>query len=184
MTDIFESKVFREDYDKLRSVSLNPEKHSAANAYEHCEQVRERALDLARQNECTIEEAELLGNLARVHDIGKILGTANPAKSVELLPNYGITDDLFVQLVKYHDTNLPWYLSAQKRQPPSDKAWRKMAGKVDMRTLIIFMVADRVDCPGGWKENVPLTWFINEAKSKGYLDTPVFVDGEILGESD
>lgn len=182
MGDILNNEAFRSDYEKMRAVSLNPEYHSAANGYEHSEQVRDRAMELAQQNECTHEEFELLANLARVHDIGKISGTANPSKSVELLPKYGITDEQFLQLVKYHDTNLPWYMAAQKGQPPSDKAWRKMAGKVDMRILCIFMVADRIDCPGGWKENEPLIWFINEAKRKGYLDEPVFVEDEILGE--
>lgn len=103
----------------MRSVSLNPEKHSVANGYDHCEQVRDRAIDLASHNECTPEQIELLANLARVHDIGKITGTANPSKSVELLPKYGIMDEHLLQLMKYHDTNLSWYISAQKGQPPS-----------------------------------------------------------------
>ena len=166
----------------MRSVSLNPEKHSVANGYDHCEQVRDRAIDLASHNECTPEQIELLANLARVHDIGKITGTANPSKSVELLPKYGIMDEHLLQLMKYHDTNPSWYISAQKGQPPSDKAWRKMARKVNMRLLCIFMVADRFDCPGGWKANDALIWFIGETKAKGYLEEPVFVDDEILGE--
>jgi uncharacterized protein YndB with AHSA1/START domain len=58
------------------------------------------------------------------HDVGKIGGTANPEESVELLPRYGIVDPSFVALVKYHDVNLPWYLSCEKGQPPSDKLWR------------------------------------------------------------
>jgi hypothetical protein len=44
------------------------------------------------------------------------------------------------------------------------------------------MVADRIDCPGGWKANEPLVWFVAEAKAKGYLEDPVFVDDEILGD--
>ena len=183
MDDILDNDAFRCDYEKMRSVSLNSEKHLAANGYDHCEQVRERAVDLANQNECTPEQFALLANLARVHDIGKISGTANPSKSVELLPKYRVEDEQFLQLVKYHDTNLPWYNAAQKGQPPTDKAWQKMAGKVDMRLLCIFMVADRIDCPGGWKANNPLMWFISEAKRRGYLDEPVFVDEEILGET-
>lgn len=183
MTDHLDNDAFRRDYEKMRSVSLNPDRHSAANGYEHCEQVCARVIDLAEQNECTPEQTELLANLARVHDIGKIAGTVDPSKSVELLPKYGITDEPFLELVKYHDTNLPWYLATQKGQPPSDKAWRKMAAKVDIRLLCIFMVADRIDCPGGWKANDALIWFIREAKARGYLDEPVFVDEEILGET-
>ena len=183
MNDILNNEEFRNDFEKMRAVSLNPAKHTAANGYDHSEQVRKRTIDLANQNECTPEQIELLANLALVHDIGKISSTANPSKSVELLPKYGIKDELFIQLVKYHDTNLPWYNAARKGQPPSDKAWRKMAGKADMRLLCIFMVADRIDCPGGWKANEPLIWFIKEAKAKGYLDEPIFVDNEILGET-
>ena len=58
-----------------------------------------------------------------------------------------------------------------------------MAGKVNMRLLCIFMVADRIDCPGGWKANEPLIWFIAKAKAKGLLEDPVFVDDEILGDA-
>lgn len=182
MSNILENATFQSDYEKMRDVSLNPEKHSAANAHEHSEQVYVRAIELAEQNECTSSEKDLLANLARVHDIGKICGSANPQKSVELLPKYGINDEQFTLLVKYHDTNLPWYIATQKGQPPSDKAWRKMANKVDMRLLCIFMVADRIDCPGGWKANEPLMWFIKEAKTKGFLEEPVLVDDEFLGE--
>jgi hypothetical protein len=183
MQNILENSEFRSDYEKMRSVSLNQAKHSAKNGYEHCEMVCERAIDLANQNECTPEETELLANLARIHDIGKICGTANPSRSVELLPKYGIDNEDFVQLVKYHDINLPWYNAAQKGQAPSDKAWRKIAGNVNMRLLCVFMVADRIDCPGGWKANEPLMWFIAEAKAKGFLQDPIFVDDEILGDA-
>ena len=177
-----ENDAFRRDYAKMRSVSLNPARHSARNGYDHSEMVRTRVISLARQNECSDDEILLLANLARIHDVGKIHGTANPAKSVELLSNYGIEDEDFAQLVKYHDTNLPWFNAARNGQAPSGTAWRKMAKQVDMRILIIFMVADRIDCPGGWKANEPLLWFIREAKVKGYLEVPVFVDGESLSD--
>ena len=57
-----------------------------------------------------------------------------------------------------------------------------MAGKVDIRLLCVFMVADRVDCPGGWKANDALMWFMSEVKEKGYLEEPIFVDNDILGD--
>ena len=57
-----------------------------------------------------------------------------------------------------------------------------MAAKVYMRLLCIFMVADRIDFPGGWKSNDALMWFIWETKAKGYLEEPVFVDDDILGD--
>jgi hypothetical protein len=181
MHDILNNEVFRADYERMRSVSLNPQKHSAANGYEHSEMVRERVIDLAEQNKCTAEQTELLANLARVHDIGKIRGAANPEISVELLARYGISDAQFVQLVKYHDVSLPWYVSTERGQTPSDRAWRKLANRVDIRLLLIFMIADRIDCPGGWKSNDPLMWFIGKTIEKGYVIEPVFVDGENLG---
>ena len=76
-------------------------------------------------------------------------------------------------MVKYHDTNLPWYISMQKGQPPSRKAWAKLGRKVNMRLLCIFMVADRVDCPGGWQANDALVWFLEEATKRGFLPEPL-----------
>ena len=107
MSSLQDNAEFQSDYGKLRDVSLNPARHAAANAHTHCEMVRKRAVALAQLNECTEAETELLEDLARVHDIGKISGTAKPEASVSLLPRYGITDEQFTNLVKYHDTNLP-----------------------------------------------------------------------------
>ena len=175
---IIKNKTFHDDYEKLRTVSLNPNRHLAKNAFEHCELVRERVMDLALENDCSPEETNLLANLARVHDIGKISGSANPSKSVEMLPRYGIVDENFINLVKYHDINLPWFIAIEKGQAPTDKAWRKMGVKVDMKLLCIFMVADRVDCPGSWKANEPLVWFLQLARSKGCLKDSLIIDGE------
>ena len=102
------------DYRQLKGVSLNPERHGAKNAYEHCEMVVQRMKQLAKQNHCSQEDTATLVNLAYVHDIGKIDGTAKPVKSVELLPKYGICDADFDSLVKYHDNNLPWYISSTR----------------------------------------------------------------------
>jgi hypothetical protein len=180
--DILENKLFQRDYEKMKSISLNPEKHSASNAYEHSEMVRDRVVELAKQNELSNEEVDLLSNLARVHDIGKISGSANPSESAEMLPLYGIDDEKFTNRVKYHDTNLPWFNATQKGQAPSEKAWRKMTSKVDMKLLCIFMVADRIDCPGGWQANEALIWFLKEAIKKNYLNELIIVDNEFLNE--
>lgn len=176
MQNILDNPVFRADYEQLRNVKLNPARHTASTAHEHCERVAVRAIHLASLNACTAEETQVLRNLAFAHDIGKIGGTANPAESVELLPRYGITDGKFIELVKYHDMNLPWYLSFEQGQPPSDKAWRKMASRVDLRLLCLFMVADRADCPGSWRSNHPLVWFLQEAKGRGLLMRELVLD--------
>jgi ADP-ribose pyrophosphatase YjhB (NUDIX family) len=176
MDDLLADPQFRTDYQKLKDVKLNPSRHSASNAHEHCDMVAARVIQLATLNNASPEETRLLHNLALVHDIGKMSGAANPDKSVELLPRYGITDEPFIQLVKYHDINLPWFLAHERGQPPSDKAWRKLANKVNVRLLCLFMVADRVDCPGGWRTNRPLVWFLDEVMARNLLDTELILD--------
>ena len=176
MPHLTENPAFQTDYERLKAVSLNPARHAAGNAHEHCEMVRQRAVELAALNGCSAEETALLCELARVHDIGKITGTANPVESVALLPNYGIADERFVSMVKYHDTNLPWYLAAQRGEPPSDKAWNRLARKVDLRLLCLFMIADRVDCPGGWRANLALVWFLEEARRRNQLRIDLVLD--------
>jgi len=93
-----------------------------------------------------------------------------------LLPRYNVSDEAFTNLVKYHDINLPWFLAHQRGQPPSDKAWRKLADKVNVRLLCLFMVADRVDCPGVWRTNLPLVWFLEEVKTRKLLDRELILD--------
>jgi hypothetical protein len=176
MEKLLDDPRFLADYEKLKEVRLNPTRHAARNAQEHCELVATRILQLAALNNSSPEELRVLENLALVHDIGKISGTAHPAESVALLSRYGITDEAFTELVKYHDINLPWFLASQRGQSPSAKAWRKLASKVNVRLLCLFMVADRVDCPGGWRTNRPLVWFLGEMKARQLLDTELILD--------
>lgn len=136
----------------------------------------ERLVALAAMNDCTAEETALLSDLARLHDIGKISGTANADASVELLERYGVDDPKLVNLVKYHDCNLPWYRAAMSGETPTDRAWRKLTGRVDLRLLCLFMVADRVDCPGGWRANAPLVWFLAEVERRALLPQPLILD--------
>src|SRR5688572_22444744 len=170
---------FAETYRKLADITLNPRRHTAANALAHSEMVARRAGALARANGCTSTETQLLENLGRAHDIGKITGTAKPEKSLGVLAECGVTDPAFLALVKVHDTNLPWYLAAQRGQAPTDKAWRRLAKEVDVRLLALFMVADRVDAPPGWRRNAPLQWFLGEARTRGLLgDLRCDIEGE------
>lgn len=166
------------DYQKLKSVGLNPERHSARNALEHCEMVVKRVTHLAALNKCSESETSLLVNLAYLHDIGKITGTAKPEKSVALLSGYGEFDQSFVNLIKYHDINLPWYISSTKGEAPTNKAWKKLASRVDIRLLCLFMIADRVDCPGGWTNNRALLWFLGQSRERGYLDHGLLTENE------
>ena len=160
---------FTTDYQRLKTIRLNPQRHTASNAYEHCEMVVNRVKQLAHQNVCSTQETLILVNMAYVHDIGKITGTAKPEKSVELLTLYGEFSQDFIDLVRYHDINLPWYISFTKGQAPTDKAWQKLSSKVDMRLLCLFMVADRVDCPGGWEQNKALVWFLGQCRDRMLL---------------
>jgi ADP-ribose pyrophosphatase YjhB (NUDIX family) len=169
MSSVTDNPRFGEAYRRLADISLNPRRHTAAHAHAHAEAVAARGGELARANGCPPDEVALLEDLGRVHDIGKITGTAKPEKSLEVLRDCGITDARLLALVKWHDTNLPWFLSAQKGQPPSDKAWRRLAGELDLRLLALFMVADRVDAPPGWRRNAPLAWFLGEARRRGLV---------------
>jgi hypothetical protein len=117
-----------------------------------------------------------------VHDIGKILGTAKPQDSVKLLQEYCEFDDEFISLVKYHDVNLPWYIAMRKGQEPSKKAWGKLARKVNVRLLSIFMVADRVDCPGGWQANEALVWFLEEVEKRGLVSEVLKYDKHLVDQ--
>jgi hypothetical protein len=65
---------------------------------------------------------------------------------------------------------LAWYRQAERGQPPSDRAWRKLTRRLDVWLLCIFMIADRVDCHGGWRANAPTLWFFEEALRRGLLD--------------
>jgi len=170
---------FAEAYQKLADVRLNPRRHTAANALAHSEMVARRAGALARANGCTPDEVQLLENLGRAHDIGKITGTAKPEKSLGVLADCGVSDPAFLALVKWHDTNLPWWTSSQRGQPPTDKAWRRLASELDVRLLVLFMVADRVDAPPGWRRNAPLVWFLGEAKQRALVgDLDLDLPGE------
>jgi ADP-ribose pyrophosphatase YjhB (NUDIX family) len=169
MDSILNNEQFAATFRRLADVRLNPRRHTAGNALEHSEAVATRAVALARANGCTERETSLLENLGRAHDIGKVTGTARPERSLEVLRACGIAEPAFLALVKWHDTNLPWYLARTKGQPPSEKAWRRLASEVDMRLLAIFMVADRVDAPPGWRRNAPTVWFHGEARERGLL---------------
>jgi ADP-ribose pyrophosphatase YjhB (NUDIX family) len=169
MTTLLDNPRFAAAYAQLAGVTLNPRRHTAANARAHSEAVATRAALLAHQNGCTEAEVQLLEDLGRVHDIGKISGTARPERSLEVLAGCGIADPQLLALVKWHDTNLPWFNAHTRGQPPTDKAWRRLASEVDVRLLALFMVADRVDAPPGWRRNAPLVWFLDQARTRGLV---------------
>ncbi|MFZ5890452.1 MAG: NUDIX domain-containing protein [Myxococcota bacterium] len=169
MENILNNACFAATFRRLAQVHLNPRRHTAANALEHSEAVAARAAALARANDCGERETSLLEDLGRAHDIGKVTGTARPERSLEVLRECGIDDAAFLALVKWHDTSLPWYLAKTRGQPPSEKAWRRLASEVDPRLLCLFMVADRVDAPAGWRRNAPTVWFLDEARQRGLI---------------
>jgi hypothetical protein len=169
MTSITSNERFAAHHQQLAGVTLNPSRHTAAHALAHSEAVAARAVALARANACSDAEIALLEDLGHAHDIGKVTGTARPEKSLEILRSCGVEDPAFLALVKWHDTSLPWHIAHTKGQPPSDKAWRRLAAEVDLRLLALFMVADRVDAPAGWRHNAPTVWFLDQARARGLL---------------
>lgn len=162
---------FAEDYRALAGVSLDPKRHTSENGLTHAVAVAERARALGEANARSDDEVALLELLGHVHDLGKIGGTTHAADSVSLLQRHGVTDARLLDFVKYHDTNLSWFLAARRGMTPGDGAWRKLAARVDPTLLALFMVADRVDCPGGFRENPPLMWFLEQLRSRGLVDT-------------
>ncbi len=170
MEDLLKNQRFADAYKRLGHVSLNPRRHTASDAQAHSDAVAKKAAQLARANGCPPAEVALLTNLGHAHDIGKITGTARPARSLDVLADCGVTDETLLGLVKWHDINLPWHRSTTRGEGPSDKAWRRLANEVEFRLLCLFMVADRVDAPGGWRRNAPTMWFLSEAKARGLVD--------------
>jgi ADP-ribose pyrophosphatase YjhB (NUDIX family) len=170
MNDLLKNERFAAAYERLGRVSLNPRRHTAADAREHSGAVARMAAQLGLANGCSPAEVALLVNLGHAHDIGKITGTARPARSLGVLAECDVTDRDLLKLVKWHDTSLPWHRSALRGEAPSDKAWRRLETEVDVRLLCLFMVADRVDAPGGWRRNAPTSWFLSEAKARGLVD--------------
>jgi 8-oxo-dGTP pyrophosphatase MutT (NUDIX family) len=169
MESLLENSRFMAAYERLAAVTLNPRRHTATDARTHSDAVAAMAARLGTANGCSAAELALLTNLGHAHDVGKSTGTARPARSLDVLAECGVTDPVLLALVKVHDTNLPWHQSSERGEAPSDKAWRKLAGAVDMRLLCLFMVADRVDAPGGWRRNAPATWFIGQARARGLV---------------
>ncbi|MBN2193180.1 MAG: NUDIX domain-containing protein [Polyangiaceae bacterium] len=170
MEDLLKNERFAAAYARLGRVSLNPRRHSALDARAHSDAVAGMAARLARANGCSPAEVALLTHLGHAHDIGKITGTARPERSLDVLAECGVTDSTLLGLVKWHDTGLPWYRATLRGQAPSQKAWRRLMEEVDVRLLCLFMVADRVDAPGGWRRNAPTTWFLAEAKARRLID--------------
>lgn len=169
MEDLLKNEKFAAAYAKLGRVSLNPRRHTANDARAHSAAVADLAARLGSANGCPASEVAMLRNLGLAHDIGKITGTARPEKSLEVLAQCDVTDPEFLALVKWHDTSLPWRRSVGRGEAPSPRAWRKLTRAVDVRLLSIFMVADRVDAPGGWRRNAPTTWFLSEARARGLI---------------
>jgi ADP-ribose pyrophosphatase YjhB (NUDIX family) len=167
--NIMDNRRFAEAFSRLAEVQLNPRRHTAPSALAHSEAVAAKAVALARANGCSEREIRLLENLGRAHDIGKITGTARPERSLEVLGECGVAESELLALVKWHDTSLPWYQSSTKGQQPSEKAWRRLASEVDVRLLCLFMVADRVDAPPGWRRNPPTHWFLGQARARGLI---------------
>jgi len=155
---------------------LNPERHNARNAHEHCELVREQVSELAERNKLSADETGLLENVAFAHDIGKIAGSSNPKASLKILKDLKLGDERLRKMVRYHDINLLWYKSHLRGESPGDRDWRRLSSKVEVRLLLIFMIADRVDCPGGWRNNQPLIWFLHESNNRNFLKTPIIVE--------
>lgn len=169
MNSIQSNSRFGSFFEQLGRVKLNPRRHTASTARQHSEAVADLAVRLGQANGSREPELQRLHSLGLAHDIGKVRGSARPDLSVDVLRECGITDEDFLALVKWHDVALPWFNAERRGQSPSPKAWAKLTRAVDLSTLCLFMVADRVDAPGGWRGNAPTTWFMERARAQGFI---------------
>ena len=170
MQSLLDNPGFASAYAALEGITLNPRRHLAANAKAHSDAVADAAVALARQNGCNPAEQALLRDLGHAHDIGKLDGHARPEASLARLDALGLSPSPELRsLIEWHDRNLPWWMAVQRGQPPSDRAWRRLAGRVDLRLLCLFCVADRIDAPGGWRRNAPARWFVEQAEARGLI---------------
>src|SRR5437667_445327 len=112
MEDLLKNTEFAAAYARLATVTLNPRRHTAMNARSRSDTVAAMAARLAAANGSSALEVALLENLGHAHDIGKITGTARPARSVDVLAECGVTDRELLAPVKWHDTALPWQRAA------------------------------------------------------------------------
>lgn len=177
-TSLRSTASFREDFALLERVPLDPARHTSPNARAHSEAVARRARVLSVLNGCPPDDADLLEAAGLVHDIGKIDGTTSASASVVRLAGYGTFDPRLVELVRYHDVNLPWFLATTRGRgdPPSERAWRRLLARVDPLLLALLMIADRVDCPGGWRANDPLIWFLEQLRRRAPLPASMVFD--------
>lgn len=181
MTEVLKKLIndpeFQEEYERLKDVTLSEERHSSKNAYEHSQLVRTHAAALARLNNRSTQDLLLLDALGMAHDIGKAGDRAQHAEeSMRVVQKHGVDDPAFMALIRFHDIALSWYKSHIRGESPSDKAWRRLASKVDMELFCIFMAADRADKQGGWRTNEPVVWFFDEAIRRGFVDSETVFD--------
>jgi hypothetical protein len=168
---------FREEYARLKQITLSEERHSSANAYEHSELVRRHAVALAQVNNRSPDDLVILDALGMAHDMGKAGDRSQHAEeSMRIVQEHGVNDAVFLALIRFHDIALSWHKSHLKGEAPSDKAWRRLAAKVDMTLFCIFMAADRADKTGGWRANEPVVWFFDEALRRGLVPKETIFD--------
>lgn len=168
---------FLAEYEKLKTIMLSEERHASANAYEHSELVRRTAVMLGKINKRSADELIILDALGMAHDMGKAGDRSQHAEeSMRIVQRYGVDDAAFFALIRFHDIALSWHNSHLRGEAPSDKAWRRLATKVDMTLFCIFMAADRADKTGGWRANEPVVWFFDEAIRRGLLPKETVFD--------
>ncbi|HNV69493.1 MAG TPA: HD domain-containing protein [Candidatus Ozemobacteraceae bacterium] len=169
LSPLSEHEPFLSIYRQLSNVSMNPRLHTCTTVFEHAELVRQTIARLGRQQGSSVAELVLFDDLALAHDIGKLRGHPHEHHSVAILQDLGETDAAFLSLVKHHDIALPWYRSTQQGTPPTDAAWLRLAAQFDLWLLCLFAIADRADCPGGWQQNPPTIWFLQEVKRRNLV---------------
>lgn len=180
---ILDNKAFATDYERLRSRFVYIDEHTNRTAYEHCELVRKRARELAVLNELRTEDAVLLDDLACLHEIGRVFGSANPSRTLELLPKYGVkSGDRRRRLLE--ESGVPCAIvnryacvrQGSRGCPDADFGWDALPCEADLTLLCLFMIAVASDHPNGWKASELLVWFVKEVLKRGLLSRKLITE--------
>ena len=180
---ILGNKAFAADYERLRSRFVYIDEHTNRTAYEHCELVRKRARELAVLNELQTEDAVLLDDMACLHEIGRAFGSANESRTLELLPNYGVTGRdrrrRLLEALGVPCAIVNRYFCVRQGSrgiPDADFGWDALPCEADLLLLCLFMIAAASDHPNGWKASEGLVWFVEEVLKRGLVSRKLITE--------
>ncbi len=165
-SNIMANESFRQSFEQLADVHLNPRRHNCRDAKAHSLLVSSVAQSLGRQNNLSDEQVLLLGNLGLARYLGKASANGDSRLTGLLLRQMGIDSPSFLNYLSWYTTHRPWYHAHQRGQDPTDESWQKLAQLLDMNVLSLFVIAAYSDSPRGWRRHQSLQWFLGEVRQR------------------